>query len=366
MLHAESTSFVSDHALVSALAEGTYAEVAEAFDVSRGRVYAAACRLGARKNELRIQTRKQERRRLQREFAQSVLNATTTADVLDFLEGLPDDHCALALTSPPYNVSKPYLGSVGADSYHHIFYLGWLLQVLSEMARVIKPGGVLFLQVGSTKDAQGNLLPIDIMVFQYLQALGLQFQSRIAWVIPHGLTPKRRLAERYETALVFSKGPITTFNPDPARTPQLNPGKRGYKGPRKGELSGHPFGAHPTNVWAIPNAGANRKDGGEGHPAQMPVELARRAILVYSMPEDLVLDCFSGSGTTHAACIQTGRAFTGADLYYEDIRSQRLAKISPDLVSTLPGITDESLAVWNAHAVPVHTPASTPEQLTLA
>jgi len=365
MLDIEST-VVSDQVLVNALADGTYAEVADAYEVSRGRVYAAACRLGARKNELRIQTRKQERKRLQREFAQSVLNATATADVLDFLEGLPDAYCELALTSPPYNVSKPYLSSPGADSYHHVFYLGWLLQVVSEMARVLKPGGVLFLQVGSTKDAQGNLLPIDIMVFQYLQALGLQFQSRIAWVVPHGLTPKRRLAERYETALVFSKGPIATFNPDPARTPQQNPGKRAYRGPRKGELSGHPFGAHPTNVWAIPNAGANRKDGVEGHPAQMPIELARRAIQVYSMPGDIVLDSFSGSGTTQAACIQTGRAFTGADLYYEDIRNQRLAKISPDLVSALPGITDESLAVWNAQAVPVHIPASTPEQLTLA
>lgn len=346
---------VTDRQLVDALAQQTYEQVSDAFNVSRGRVYAAACRLGARKNELRIQARREERKRLQRDFAQQVLNATATADVLDFMEGMPDDHANLILTSPPYNVSKQYGAGTGADSYRHLFYLGWLLQVVSEMARVLKPGGVLFLQLGATKTNEGQLYPIDCMIFQHLQQLELQFQSRVVWTIPHGLTPKRRLAERYETALVFSKGAPAVFNPTPARFPQKNAAKRAYKGPRKGELSGHPFGSHPTNVWSdIPNAGANRKDGVEGHPAQMPSELARRAILLWTLPGQLVIDPFSGSGTTHAECIRTGRAFSGADLNYEELRNKRLAAVAPDLVSTLPGITDESLAIWNAEATPVH------------
>lgn len=131
------------------------------------------------------------------------------------------------------------------------------------------------------------------------------------------------------------------------------PAKIGYKGASKGQLTGHPFGAHPTNVWDIPNAGHNRRDGVEGHPAQMPAELARRAIQLYTLPRQLVVDPFSGSGTTHAECIRTGRDFAGADLAYEDLRARRLANVAPDLVSTLPGITDESLAVWQAEAVPV-------------
>lgn len=89
----------------------------------------------------------------------------------------------------------------------------------------------------------------------------------------------------------------------------------------------------------------------------------RRAILLYTQPEDLVVDPFSGSGTTHAECIRTGRAFSGADLHFEDLRAARLAKVAPDLVSTLPGVTDESLSVWSAEAVPVHVPASPQEQL---
>lgn len=353
---------ITDEQLVAALAEHTYDEVRERFGVSRGRIYNAALRLGARKNELRIQQRKADRVRQQQEFLQSVIGATAKADVLDFMDGLPDESVAMVLTSPPYGVGKSY-GGGATDTYSQAFYIGWLMQVCSEAARVLQPGGVLFLQVGSTRAGDGQMHPIDCLMFSHLTQMGLTFQSRVVWTIPHGLTPKRRLAERHETALVFSKGPLRTFNPTPARIPQKQPGKRAFKGPNKGQLSGHPFGAFPTNVWDdIGNASHNHKDGVSGHPAQMPAALATRAILLYTNPADLVLDPFSGSGTTHAECIRTGRAFAGADLFYEDVRRERLAKIAPDLVSTLPGITDASMAVWQAEATPVFVPAQEPAQ----
>lgn len=182
--------------------------------------------------------------------------------------------------------------------------------------------------------------------------------------MPHGLTPKKRLAERYETCLIFSKGDQRVFNPNPARVPQKQPSKRSFKGPNKGQLSGHAYGAHPTNVWSdIGNAGHNR-GGVDWHPAQMPVEFARRGILLYTLPGDLVCDGFSGSGSTCVAAKQLGRAFTGADLFYQSQRAERLAQVSPDLVTMLPGVTDESLAVWEAEAKPVYVPA-TPMQDTL-
>jgi DNA modification methylase len=223
------------------------------------------------------------------------------------------------------------------------------------MARTLQPGGVLFLQVGSTAGPDGNPYPIDALIFSHLAAMGLTFQTRIAWVIPHGLTPKRRLAERYETALVFTKGPVPrVFNPNAIRLPQKQPGKKAFKGPNKGSLSGHPLGAFPSNVWQISNAGHNRQGATGEHPAQMPAELARRAILLYSNPGDLVCDTFAGSGTTQSEAIRTGRAFTGADLFYADTRAKRLAAVAPDLVTPLTGVTDESLAVWEAEAKPVH------------
>lgn len=357
-----------DAAILAALQNSTYEEVAAQLEVSRGRVYQAALKFGARKHEARILAKHADRKRMQQEFLQSVLNATATADVLDYLAGLPDNSVHLHLCSPPYAVGRPYESGAGTASQKFHFYLGWLLQVAAEQARTLVEGGVLALQVGATRGPDGGLYPIDTLLFQHLLGMGLTFQSRVVWTIPHGLTPKRRLAERYETVLIFSKGAPRVFNPTPARQPQKQPGKRAFKGPNVGELSGHPFGAFPTNVWAISNAGANRKDGVEGHPAQMPAELARRAILLYTLPQDVVCDVFSGSGTTHAECVRTVRTFTGCDLFYGDVRAQRLAKVAPDLVSMLPGVTDESVAVWAAEARPVHVAApvaAVPEQLAL-
>lgn len=328
-----------------------YQAVADKHDTSRGKVYQLAVRHRRRKHEARLQERANERAARQREFLREVLNASEKADVLDYLDGLPDGSVNLHMTSIPYNVGKQYGNCPDIDSRSFHYFLGWLLMVLSEMERTLSPGGIMFLQVGATRDPAGQLYPLDALLFQHLRGMQLSFQSRVAWIIAHGLTPKRRLAERYETALVMSKGEPTVFNANAARIPQKQPGKRAFKGPNKGELSGHPLGAWPTNVWAIPNCGANRDSG--DHPAPYPVELARRAILLYTMPGDLVVDAFCGRGTTLEAAKHLGRDFSGADLFYEDVRAQRLAKVAPDVVCMLTGVTEESLAVWQAEAVPV-------------
>lgn len=76
------------------------------------------------------------------------------------------------------------------------------------------------------------------------------------------------------------------------------------------------------------------------------------------MPGDLVVDSFCGRGTTLEAAKQLGRNFSGADLFYEDVRAQRLSKIAPDVVCNLSGVTEESLAVWQAEAVTVEHKAT--------
>ena len=344
--------------VLAGLAAGQrYEDVAAQNDISRGKVYSIAVQHNARKNEARIQERVAERRRRQQEFMREVMNATHSADVLDFLDGLPDNSVDLHITSVPYNLGKQY-GGPGADRVRFHYWLGWMLQVASEWERTLKPGGVLFMQAGSTKTDDGVLYPIDTLLHGHLHGMGLSFQSRVAWVLKHGLTPKRRLAERFETALVFAKGEPAVFNPTPGRTPQKDPGKRAFKGPRRGELSGSPLGAWPSNVWTINGVGHNHPEK-TGHPAQFPEELVRRAVNIYTLPGHRVVDTFVGSGTTAAVCIKTGREFTGCDLFYGDMRAQRLAKVAPDLLSALPGITDESLAVWQAEAVVRSIPAGT-------
>lgn len=330
----------------------TYEEVRQQTGMSRGKIYKLAMQVGARKHETRIRQRQAERKQWREAFLREMLDTTATADVLDFLAAIPDNSVQCHLTSPPYNVGKAYGNSPMADAMHHVFFHGWLMQVVAEMARTLKPGGVVVLNMGNTQDELGDWLPMDVMLFQDMKRAGLTPQNRIVWTQPHGLTPKRRLAGRYETVLVFSKGEQVTFNPNAARKPQRNPGKRAYKGPNKGQMSGHPLGAFPTDVWDdIPSVRSNHPDRKHGdHPAQFPVALAKRAILLYTQPDDLVCDVFMGSGSTAVAAIETGRHFVGADLAYGDLRERRIAAAQLDQVTPLTGITDESLAIWQAEA----------------
>ncbi|WP_262267239.1 MULTISPECIES: DNA-methyltransferase [Microvirga] len=358
-MNARSPVLVTEADILQALPVLTYDEIRAASGWSRGKIYNLALKHNARKTEARIRERVTERKARQLESLAALIDTTAKADVLDYLDSLPDGAARLILSSIPYNVGKRYGDGASADQMAFVYFMGWTMQVISECARILKDGGTLFLQVGSTRDETGGLAPLDALLFEPLKKTGLTFQSRVIWTQPHGLTPRGRLAERHETALVFSKGPSPVFNPTPARKPQKGPGKRAFKGKHKGKLSSHPLGAWPSNVWDdIGNVGHNHPER-TGHPAQFPLELARRAVLVYSMPGDLIIDPFSGSGTTHVACRETGRSFSGCDLFYEDLRAKRLASVEPDLVSHLPGVSDETLAVWQAEARRVDAPAQT-------
>ena len=242
--------------VLSLLEKNTYDQICQKTGWSRGKIYALALRHGARKYEEKIQhrilererleeqrRRAEERRQRQIETLQEIINSTVRADVLDFLDSIPDDSVDLHFTSPPYNLGKAYGGSKMADAMRFSYYHGWLMQVISELARTVKPGGVVCLNVGKTRDWEEKLMPLDVLIYEDLRRSGLVFQNRIVWTVPHGLTPSHRLADRYETILVFSKGEQIHFNPNAARKPQRDPAKRAFKGPNKGRLSGHPLGA---------------------------------------------------------------------------------------------------------------------------
>ncbi len=172
-------------------------------------------------------------------------------DCLDFLRQVPSESIALVITSPPYNIGKPYEDRKALDDY-----VSWQAEVIRESARVVKPGGSLVWQVGNYVE-NGEILPLDIVLFSVFQSLELKLRNRIVWAFEHGLHAKRRFSGRYEVALWFTKGDDYAFHLDRVRVPQKYPNKRHFKGPRKGELSGNPLGKNPGDVWTFPNVKAN-------------------------------------------------------------------------------------------------------------
>ncbi|WP_337867262.1 site-specific DNA-methyltransferase [Meiothermus sp.] len=240
-------------------------------------------------------------------------------DCAELLKEIPDASISLVITSPPYNIGKPYESRQALDAY-----LAWQESIVKESVRVLKPTGSLVWQVGNYVD-NGEILPLDILLFPIFTNLGLKLRNRIVWAFEHGLHAKRRFSGRYEVALWFTKTDEYTFNLDSVRVPQKYPNKKHFKGPKKGELSGNPLGKNPGDVWIFPNVKANHVEK-TGHPAQYPVELVERFVLALTEEDDWVLDPFGGSGTTLIAALMHRRRGAMAEIIpdYVEIAHQRL------------------------------------------
>jgi len=240
-------------------------------------------------------------------------------DCLDLLSQIPDGFVKLVVTSPPYNLGKPYESKLDLD-----VYLEQQRKVIKESVRVLDDHGSICWQVGNYVN-NGEIIPLDILLYPIFSSLGLHLRNRIVWHFGHGLHASKRFSGRYEVILWFTKTNEYTFNLDAVRVPQKYPNKRHFKGPKKGELSGNPLGKNPSDVWEIPNVKANHVEKTE-HPCQFPVELIERLVLALTNESDWVLDPFIGVGTTAIAALMHNRKAIGAEIVHEyvEIAKERI------------------------------------------
>jgi adenine-specific DNA-methyltransferase len=168
----------------------------------------------------------------------------------------------------------------------------------------------------------GEVVPLDIVLYPVFQRHGLKLRNRIVWHFEHGLHCSKRLSGRHETVLWFTKGDDYTFKLDPIRVPSKYPGKKYFKGPNRGRLSGNPLGKNPGDVWIFPNVKNNHVEK-TIHPCQFPVELVERLVLSLTERGDKVLDPYMGVGTTVVAAFLHGRFGYGCDIMREYVRIAR-------------------------------------------
>ena len=268
-------------------------------------------------------------------------------DALEFCKRLPDGSVKLVMTSPPYNIGKSYETRTGIQEY-----IAGLEELISELERVLRDDGSICWQVGNYVD-DGEVFPLDIYFYPLFKSLGLKLRNRIIWHFGHGLHCSRRFSGRYEVILWFTKSDAYTFNLDDVRIPAKYPGKKYFKGSKKGELSGNPKGKNPEDVWEmiidrliddwdaeiwdIPNVKNNHPEK-EAHPCQFPVELAERCVLALTNKGDCVLDPFAGVGSSLIAALKNGRSALGCDRVrkYVDIGLDRIARLRAGSLITRP------------------------------
>lgn len=243
-----------------------------------------------------------------------------SGDAKKFLEALPEKPVFdLVVTSPPYNINKEYEEKKDLEEY-----LNWQKDIITEIAKRTKQNGSICWQVGNYIE-NGHIVPLDIEMHSIFKDLGYKLRNRIIWHFGHGLHTKKRFSGRYEVVMWYTKTDDYTFNLDDVRIPSKYPGKRHFKGPNKGKLSGNPLGKNPEDVWSIPNVKSNHIEKTE-HPCQFPVGLIERLVLALSNKGDLIFDPFSGVGSTGVASVIHDRRYWGCELIdrYVEIAKERL------------------------------------------
>lgn len=239
-------------------------------------------------------------------------------DTLENLKKLDSNKFDLIITSPPYNIGKEYETKQSIEKY-----LEQQEEVIQEIIRVLSSKGSICWQIGNYVQ-NGEIYPLDIFYYQIFKKYDLKLRNRIIWHFGHGLHASKRFSGRYETILWFTKEDNYIFNLDDVRIPAKYPGKRHFKGPKRGQLSGNPKGKNPSDMWEIvirdwerelwdiPNVKSNHPEKTE-HPCQYPIELVERCILALTNEDSWVLDPYAGVGSTVIASIKNNRNVIGIE-----------------------------------------------------
>lgn len=261
----------------------------------------------------------------------SPVGVALLSDNLDYLQGVADEFFDLVVTSPPYNIGKSYEKRSSLESY-----LADQERIIAQCVRTLHPRGSICWQVGNHV-IDGEVVPLDAVLYPIFKSFGLKLRNRIVWHFEHGLHCSRRLSGRHETILWFTKSDEYTFNLDPIRVPSKYPGKKHFKGPKAGQLSGNPLGKNPSDVWVFPNVKNNHVEK-TIHPCQFPVELVERLVLSMTNPGGRVFDPYMGVGSAVVGAVKNGRDGYGCEIVpeYVEVARQRLKELGAGKLKTRP------------------------------
>lgn len=221
---------------------------------------------------------------------------------IDELRSIQTGSVDLIIADPPYNLGKDY--GNGSDSLVRAEYLDFCRNWLSEGVRILKPTGSIYVFMGFRFVSHLFVMMED--------DFGLKFNSWISWFYTQGIGRTKGFSPRHDDILFFTKSDKYTFNLDDIRVPQ-----KFYRS------RNNMRGANPGDVWEFSHVHYCQESRTE-HPTQKPEGLMERMVLASSNEGELVVDPFSGSGTTLRVCQQLNRRSIGIDLSEEYIA---LAKV---------------------------------------
>jgi site-specific DNA-methyltransferase (adenine-specific) len=236
----------------------------------------------------------------------------------------------LTVTSPPYDDIRDYNGYTFNDT-----------NIIKELFRITKPGGVVVWVVGDSTTNGSETGSSFRQALKFIEA-GFKLHDTMIYEKNTSSFPARQNGNRYtqifEYMFVFCKDKIKTAHlicDKPNKwAGHTNWGKNTNR-LKSGELKETtdikpvPDFSPRNNIWKYNvGKGFNSKDKeSHEHPAIFPEQLAEDHILSWSNENDIVLDPFSGSGTTCKMSKKNNRKFIGIDI------SEEYCKLAEKIIS---------------------------------
>lgn len=235
-------------------------------------------------------------------------------NTFDLIKDIDDESVDLIICDGPYGVTTFEWDNIASIQQFN-------LNLLKLFSRILKPGGSLYLF------GKDNCLDfIDYTTY-------LKLNRRIIWYQPSRLAQGRyNYTNNYDIIAYFSKGKASTFNLDDIRVEQLVELEHRKRCERVPSVQNGPFGKtkfnekgkNPGDVWGdikqLTYKSKELVDRELLNTIQKPIKLIERLVLASSNVGDLVLDPFSGVGTTAVVCKKLNRRFVGFEMNEKYVR----------------------------------------------
>ena len=259
---------------------------------------------------------------------QNDLGTLYLGDSLRWLKGIPSSSVDMIFADPPYSIGKADWDCFSS----HEDYLAWCEEWVEQAARILKPTGTCYI-CGFSE------------ILADVKYRTQHFFNGCRWIVWH-YKNKANLGldwgRSHESLLHFRKAKTTVLNVDDIRIPynahtlrypahpqaDSSAYAKSHAVPTVAQWRPNEKGAKPKDVFDIPTT-CNGMGEKTPHPTQKPEELVRKLVLASSNEGDLVLDPFSGSGTTAVVAQQLHRHWLACDKVpeYNQWAVQRLSHV---------------------------------------
>jgi DNA modification methylase len=263
-------------------------------------------------------------------------NTIIVGDCVEVLSRLEEPVADLIFADPPFNIGYKY--DVYRDRRKYDEYREWTrewMKVCTEKA--LAPAGSFWIAIGDEHAAEVRIIGNE---------LGLHLRNWVIWHYTFGQNTKRKFARSHAHLFYWVKDPRKfTFNDMAVRIPSAR--QTTYADKRA-----NPKGKLPDDVWSFSRVCGTFYERVKWHPCQMPERLLERIVNVSSSAGDLVLDPFSGSGTTCVVAARLKRKYFGIDVsetYAEESRKRIAETLAGRRASTRIAENPELLRAQRRH-----------------